>query len=69
MAGKRIVTILPSAAERYFSTPLYKDLMEAVTDIKFAEIDNWYGQEGINMRNLESIKKYGTAFCPNFHVT
>jgi len=69
MAGKRVVTFLPSAAERYFSTPLYKDLMEAAQNIKFAEIDKKYGQEGFNMRNLESIRESGTAFRPNFHVT
>jgi len=69
MAGKRVVTFLPSAAERYFSTPLYKDLMEAAQNIEFAEIDKKYGQEGFNLRNLASIKESGTTFRPNFHVT
>lgn len=69
MAGKRIVTVLPSAAERYFSTPLYKPLMEKAQNIEFATIDKKYGQEGINLRTLDSIKEAGTSFRPNFHIT
>jgi hypothetical protein len=73
MAGKRIVTVIPSAAERYFSTPLYKNVMDAAINIEMAEVDKTYGQEGLNLRNLESIKEAfkeeGKSFRPNFHVT
>lgn len=73
MAGKRIVTVIPSAAERYFSTPLYKDVMDAAINIELAEVNKSYGQEGLNLRNLESIKKSleaeGKTFRPNFHVS
>jgi len=68
MAGKRIVTLLPSAAERYFSTPLYKDLLEEAKNIKCTEIDKSYGQEGINIRTFKQVKQAG-LLKENFHVT
>jgi len=68
MAGKRIVTLLPSAAERYFSTPLYKDLLEEAKNIKCTEIDKSYGQEGINIRTFKQVKEAG-LLKENFHVT
>lgn len=67
MKGKRIVTILPSAAERYFSTPLYNEIMEKAKQIPLSPIDESIKVTGINLNNLETFQKAG-KLRPGFHV-
>src|SRR6056300_1268459 len=70
MANKRIVTFLPSAAERYFSTPLYAETMEQAKTIPMADIDESISIEGkLNMNTLASMKEAGLCFREGFHVT
>jgi cysteine synthase A len=69
MQGKRIVTILCSAAERYFSTPLYDSLMEEAKALPLASFNPETSIEGvIDMRTLESVKAAGIEFRPGFKV-
>jgi cysteine synthase len=67
MAGKRIVTVLPSGAERYLSTALYADLMEQATNLELASIDESVVVEGIGMRNRPSLEAAG-LIRPGFQV-
>lgn len=69
MAGKRIVTILPSAAERYLSTALYESLLEDARNLPMATFDPATPATGIDMYTLESHQKGGTVFRPGFKVT
>ena len=69
MTGKRIVTFLPSAAERYFSTPLYADLMEQAKGLTLATFDPNTKADAVPMTNLATLKENGTQFRPGFHVT
>jgi cysteine synthase A len=69
MAGKRIVTILPSAAERYFSTALYQDVLAEAKALPLATFNPDTPVSGINMNTLASIKEKGTNFRPGFHVS
>jgi cysteine synthase A len=72
MKGKRIVTILPSAAERYMSTNLYKDLMEEAKNLPLSDFDP-ETQIADNMKSsmhtLESHKEAGTVFREGFRVS
>jgi len=71
MKGKRIVTILPSAAERYLSTNLYKDLMEEAKNLPITNFDpNTQIPESMQntMHTLESYKNAGTVFREGFRV-
>lgn len=71
MKGKRIVTILPSAAERYMSTNLYKDLMEEAKNLTPTDFDPSTPitpDMKSSMHNLESVKQAGTVFREGFHV-
>lgn len=67
MAGKRIVTVLPSAAERYFSTALYADLMEEAKNIELATVDESIKVEGISLNNLKTFQDRG-VFRDGFQV-
>jgi len=71
MKGKRIVTILPSAAERYMSTNLYKDLMDEAKNLPLAGFEP-ETQIADNMKSsmhtLESHKEAGTVFREGFRV-
>jgi cysteine synthase A len=69
MAGKRIVTILPSAAERYFSTALYQDVLAKAKALPLATFNPDTPISGIHMLTLASIKEKGTSFRPGFHVS
>jgi cysteine synthase A len=69
MAGKRIVTILPSAAERYFSTALYADIMEQAKNVPLATFNPETSVEGVKMHTLASLKEDGLKFRDGFHVT
>jgi len=71
MKGKRIVTILPSAAERYMSTNLYKDLMEEAKNLPMTDFDpetEIADDSKSSMHTLESLKQGGTVFRGGFHV-
>ncbi|KAL3912500.1 MAG: hypothetical protein SGARI_001125 [Bacillariaceae sp.] len=68
MKGKRIVTFLCSAAERYFSTPLYAELMAEARALPLATFNPDTPIDGIDMHTLESHKAAGTVFRPGFHV-
>jgi cysteine synthase A len=59
MAGKRIVTVLPSAAERYLSTPLYADLMEDAKNLKMSSIDDSIEVKGVRMNTRQSLDEAG----------
>eukprot|EP00978_Attheya_sp_CCMP212_P046567 scaffold399411_cov62-Attheya_sp.AAC.1 len=69
MEGKRIVTILPSAAERYLSTNLYADLMDQAKNLDIARVDDSVEVKDVMQRNLTSLQEDGTKFRPNFHIT
>ena len=66
---KRIATILPSAAERYFSTPLYQDILEKAKQLPLATFDPNTPATAITMTTLQTLKENGTEFRPGFHVT
>ena len=69
--GKRIVTILPSAAERYMSTNLYKDLLDEAKNLPTTAFDPETkidpGMKA-NMHSLASHKEAGTVFREGFRV-
>ena len=67
MVGKRIVTVLPSGAERYLSTALYGDLMDQAKNLEMATIDETVVVEGIGMRNRQSLEAAG-LIKPGFQV-
>jgi hypothetical protein len=69
MKGKRIVTILPSAAERYLSTSLYVDLMDQAKNLDIASVDDSVEVKDVMQRNLTSLEEDGTKFRPHFHIT
>jgi cysteine synthase A len=69
MAGKRIVTVLPSAAERYFSTPLYADLVAEAKALPLATFHAETPTDGIAMNTLASLKEKGVKLRPGFHVS
>lgn len=71
MKGKRIVTILPSAAERYMSTKLYQDLLEEAKNLPMTAFDpDTKIDPGMkaNMHSLTSHKEAGTVFREGFRV-
>lgn len=71
MKGKRIVTILPSAAERYMSTPLYESIMEEAKNLPLSTFDpetKIDGEMASSMHSLASHKESGTTFQPGFKV-
>jgi cysteine synthase A len=69
MRGKRIVTVLPSAAERYFSTALYESLMEEAKALPLATYRPETSIDGLIMlRSLEDVREAGTVFRPGFKV-
>lgn len=72
MKGKRIVTILPSAAERYMSTPLYESIMEEAKNLPLSTFDPETKIDedlvAISMLTLASHKESGTIFQPGFKV-
>jgi len=71
MKGKRIVTILPSAAERYMSTALYKSIMEEAKNLPLSSFDpntEIDPDMKASMLSLEKHKEIGTAFRPGFRV-
>jgi cysteine synthase A len=59
MAGKRIVTVLPSAAERYLSTPLYAGLMEDAKSLELCVIDDSIEISGIGMNTRQTLNEAG----------
>lgn len=59
MRGKRIVTILPSGAERYLTTPLYEPLMQQARELPLSPIDDSIVISGINFNTLETLQKDG----------
>jgi cysteine synthase len=67
MIGKRIVTVLPSGAERYLSTPLYADLMEEARGLETSAIDESIVVEGVNLNNRETLDQAG-RLRPDFQV-
>jgi cysteine synthase A len=69
MAGKRIVTVLPSAAERYFSTPLYADLVAEAKALPLATFNPETPTDGITRNTLASLKEKGVELRPGFHVS
>lgn len=71
MKGKIIVTILPSAAERYMSTILYKDLMEQAMNMPLTRFDRKTKIAEYMMSSMlssESHKKVGTVFREGFRA-
>jgi cysteine synthase len=67
MVGKRIVTVLPSGAERYLSTALYADVMERARHLEMADVDDTVVVEGIEMRTRQSLEAAG-LIKPGFQV-
>jgi len=69
MKGKRIVTILPSSAERYFSTPLYSALLDEAKNLPMSPIDDSVPMpDNIHLNTLESMKQENRQFRPGFKV-
>jgi len=71
MKGKRIVTILPSAAERYMSTPLYESIMEEAKNLPLSSFDPETKMDedmASSMLTFASHKEGGTVFRPGFKV-
>jgi len=71
MRGKRIVTVLPSAAERYMSTALYKEILEDAKNLPMTSFDpSTVISETVKstMHTLESYKEAGTVFREGFRV-
>lgn len=65
MAGKRIVTVLPSSAERYLSTDLFKDILSQANSLVAApqddidtpmDLDNFFHQGSIAGLRKEGIE-------------
>jgi len=71
MKGKRIVTILPSAAERYMSTNLYQELLEDAKGLPITEFDpetKVSAAMKASLHTLKSHKEKGTVFREGFRV-
>jgi len=71
MKGKRIVTLLPSAAERYLSTILYESLMLEAMNLPLSTFDpetKLDEEAKAAMHTLASHKENGTIFRPGFKV-
>jgi cysteine synthase A len=69
-AGKRIITVCPSAAERYLSTPLYCDIMEQARSMEMAQVDmSKEVGDFMTLQTLEDLKKGGLKLKPDFVVT
>ena len=69
--GKRIVTIFPSAAERYMSTELYESVRDEATNLPLSTFNPETvieGQSKFEMHSLASHKEAGTVFRPGFKV-
>lgn len=59
MRGKRIVTVLPSAAERYLTSPLYEPLMQQARNLPLSPIDDSVVISDISFNTLETFRKAG----------
>jgi cysteine synthase A len=69
--GKRIVTIFPSAAERYMSTELYESVRNEANNLPLSTFNPETvieGQSKFEMHSLASHKEAGTVFRPGFKV-
>jgi cysteine synthase A len=69
--GKRIVTIFPSAAERYMSTELYESVRNEANNLPLSTFNPETvieGQSKFEMHSLASHKEAGTIFRPGFKV-